>query len=48
MSDWYYNEMTDSELLRDGFNTNLLSSYRNKCIEIWYARQEAKYETTKL
>jgi hypothetical protein len=46
--DWYYNEMTDEELLRDGFNQQLLNSYRDKCIEIWYARQEAKQEQTQL
>ena len=47
-ADWYYNEMTDKELLEAGLNQKHLQGYRTKCLEVWFARKEAQYEETKL
>jgi len=47
-TDWYYNEMTDEELLESGLNQNHLQGYRTKCLEVWFARKEAQHEQTKL
>lgn len=47
-ADWYYNEMTDEELLKAGLDQNHLQGYRTKCLEVWFARKESQAEQTQL
>jgi hypothetical protein len=47
-ADWYYNEMSDLELLQAGLDQNHLQGYRTKCLEVWFARKESQTEQTQL
>ncbi len=47
-TDWYYNEMTDEELLKAGLDQNHLQGFRTKCLEVWFARKQSQAEQTQL
>lgn len=47
-TDWFYQQMTDLELLNDSNNTSLLDAYRFKCQQVLRSRLEARNETTQL
>tara|TARA_S200002703_G_scaffold21913_1_gene18601 strand:+ start:1097 stop:1240 length:144 start_codon:yes stop_codon:yes gene_type:complete len=46
--EWYYNEMTDLELLQDATNKELLDYYRKDCLQVLRNRLQAREDKIKL
>jgi len=46
--EWYYNEMTDLQLLEDATNEELLDYYRKDCLKVLTNRLQAREEVIKL
>lgn len=45
---WYYDHMSNEELIKTAFDTGHLDAYRQKCLEVFIARKEAESEILEL